>query len=256
MNAKRERSDGRASDEIRPVRFMTDYIEYPEGSVLVETGRTMVLCNATVEQGVPSWMVRSGRSGGWVTAEYAMLPRATEERTRRERLRPRGRTQEIRRLIGRSLRAAVHLDRLEEITITIDCDVLQADGGTRTASITGGYVAMALALGRRIQAGQLTPKVLRAPVAAVSAGLVDGRPMLDLSYEEDARAQVDANIVINAAGRFIEVQATAEGDPMERADLEELVNLAEAGVRRLIERQREALKRNEVQVPQESSSEG
>lgn len=256
MKSDYERSDGRTPDELRPVRFKTDYIEYPEGSVLIETGRTKVLCNATVEQGVPSWMVRSGRPGGWVTAEYAMLPRSTHERTRRERLRPRGRTQEIRRLIGRSLRAAVRLDQLDEITVTLDCDVLQADGGTRTASITGGYVAMALALGRRIEAGQLTPKVLRAPVAAVSAGLVDGRSMLDLSYEEDVGAQVDANIVINAAGRFIEVQATAEGDPIQRAELEGLVDLAEAGVRHLIERQLEALGRHDVQVPTEPSSQG
>ncbi len=254
MDADSERSDGRASDELRPIHFRTDYIDYPEGSVLLETGRTMVLCNATIESKVPSWIVRSGRPGGWVTAEYAMLPRSTHERTRRERLRPRGRTQEIRRLIGRSLRAAVALEKLDEITVTIDCDVLQADGGTRTASITGGYVAMALALGRRIEAGQLAPSVLRPAVAAVSAGLVDGRPMLDLSYEEDVRAQVDANIVINGAGRMIEVQATAEGDPMHRSEFERLVDLAQAGIQRLIAEQREVLGQHDVPLPGNNGS--
>ena len=255
MNQSFERADGRRPDELRPVRFDVGYIEYPEGSVLVETGRTMVLCNATVEEGVPSWMKRAGRPGGWVTAEYAMLPRATQERTRRERLRPRGRTQEIRRLIGRSLRAAVHLDALDPVTITIDCDVLQADGGTRTASITGGYVALALALGRRLEGSHPAADLFRAPLAAVSVGVVEGRPLLDLNYREDVSAQVDANLVLNAEGDYIEVQSTAEGDPIPRSTLDELLDLAEDGVQELIARQREVLISHDVQVP-ESGDDG
>lgn len=255
MNQSSERSDGRRPDELRTVRFETDYIDYPEGSVLVETGRTMVLCNATVEDGVPSWMMRAGRPGGWVTAEYAMLPRATQERTRRERLRPRGRTQEIRRLIGRSLRAAVRLEALDPVTITIDCDVLQADGGTRTASITGGYVALALALGRRLEGQGGAGKLFRAPLAAVSVGVVDGRSLLDLNYGEDVNAQVDANVVLNEEGEYIEVQATAEGDPIPRPTLNELLDLAEGGIRQLIERQREVLLSHDIQVPDSSEDE-
>lgn len=248
MNQSARRTDGRRADELRPLRFETDYIEYPEGSVLVETGRTKVLCNATVEDGVPSWMVRSGRPGGWVTAEYAMLPRATQERTRRETLRPRGRTQEIRRLIARSLRAAVRLEAMDQVTVTVDCDVLQADGGTRTASITGGYVALALALGRRLESGR-ADEVFRAPLAAVSVGVVGGRSLLDLNYEEDVSAQVDANVVINEAGEFIEAQATAEGDPIARSTLDGLLDLAENGVSELILQQREVLRSHQIEVP-------
>lgn len=256
MSQSFERRDGRSADELRPIQFRTDYIEYPEGSVLVETGRTKVLCNATVEPGVPSWMARSGKRGGWVTAEYAMLPRSTHERSRREGLRPRGRTQEIRRLIGRSLGAAVRLEALDEITVTIDCDVLQADGGTRTASITGGYVALALALGRQVEAGQLAAEALRAPVAAVSAGLVASQALLDLAYDEDVRAQVDANIVMDGAGRFIEVQAAAEGEPIDRSELEGLIGLAEGGIRQLVFHQRQALERHGITAPADSASQG
>lgn len=249
MSSAAARVDGRAANELRPLRFEIDYIDYPEGSVLVETGRTKVLCNASVEHGVPSWMMRAGRPGGWVTAEYAMLPRATQERTRRETLRPRGRTQEIRRLIGRSLRAAVQLEALDPVTITVDCDVLQADGGTRTAAITGGYVALALALGRKRSDGDQGAEVFRAPLAAVSAGVVEGRSLLDLNYEEDVNAQVDANVVVNAGGKYIEVQATAEGDPIPRAILNELLDLAESGVSSLIQQQRQVLRAHDVEIP-------
>lgn len=240
MIADRERGDGRQPDELRPIEFETDYIIYPEGSVLVAAGRTKVLCNASVESGVPGWMDRAGRRGGWVTGEYAMLPRATQERTRRETLRPRGRSQEIRRLIGRSLRAAVLLEQLEPVTITVDCDVLQADGGTRTASVTGGFVALALALMDQFGA-ESAVEVIRAPIAAVSVGVVDGRSLLDLNYEEDVAAQVDANVVLDGLGRFIEVQSTAEGEPIPRAALDELLDLAASGIAELISEQRRVL---------------
>ncbi len=235
------RAGGRGADQLRAVSFETDYIIYPEGSVLVATGRTKVLCNASVEEGVPAWMMAAHTSGGWVTAEYALLPRSTHERTSRETLRPRGRTQEIRRLIGRSLRAAVELSRLPRVTITIDCDVLQADGGTRTASITGGYVALALALSRMVAAGEASAEVFASPVSAVSVGMVERTPLLDLDYQEDSAADVDANIVMNMAGEFIELQATAEGAPLAPKQLEELLDLAAKGCRRLFEAQRSAL---------------
>ena len=235
------RVDGRADDELRPVRFITDFIPYPEGSVLIETGGTRVLCNVSVEETVPAWREASG--GGWLTAEYAMLPRATHTRTPRSAGFSGARSQEIRRLIGRALRAAVDLDRLGPLTLTVDCDVLQADGGTRTAAITGGYVAVALALGRMIQAGELAPEVLRMPVAAVSVGLVAGRPLLDLCYAEDAAADADLNVVMTGDGRFVEVQGTAEGSPFDRSMLDQLLDLAALGIEQLLQRQREALAR-------------
>jgi len=233
------RPDGRAADELRPVRFILDYVRYPEGSVLVEMGETRVLCNVTVEEQVPSW--RAGSGAGWLTAEYALLPRSTHQRTPREVGGLRGRTQEIRRFIGRSLRAAVDLERLGERMLIVDCDVLQADGGTRTAAVTGGYVAVALALRRLTQAGLLPSGLLRPPVAAVSVGVVNGLPCLDLCYAEDAVAQVDLNVVMDAGGRFIEVQGTAERSPFSREMLDRLLDLAARGIEELIRRQQEAL---------------
>jgi len=233
------RPDGRRSDELRPVNFILNYVEYPEGSVLIEMGRTHVLCNVSVEEKVPAWMTEGGV--GWLTAEYALLPRSTHTRTPRETHGLRGRTQEIRRLIGRSLRAAVDLDLLGERTLVVDCDVLQADGGTRTAAITGGYVAVALALRRLAKRSLVPPEVLRPPVAAVSVGVVSGEVWLDLCYAEDHNAEVDLNVVVADGGCLVEVQGTAEGSPFSRETLDRMLDLAALGVTRLIQHQREAL---------------
>jgi ribonuclease PH len=238
------RGDGRAADELRPVQLTLDYVQYPEGSVLIALGSTRVLCNVSVEDKLPRWLqVQSGGSQGWLTAEYALLPRSTHTRTPRETKGLRGRTQEIRRLIGRSLRAAVNLGLLGERQLTVDCDVLQADGGTRTAAVTGGYVAVALALQRLADQGVLPPQVLRSPVAAISVGIVDGIPLLDLEYSEDSQASVDGNVVMTAAGEIIEAQFTAEGEPFDRATLDVLLNLAEKGIGQLLAIQQEALER-------------
>ena len=234
------RNDGRAVDALREVKFTPDYVDYPEGSVLVEMGKTRVLCNVTVEEGVPKWM--SGRGTGWLTAEYAMLPRATHTRSPRETNGLKGRTQEIRRLVGRSLRAAVDLTQLGERTILVDCDVLQADGGTRTASVNGGYVAVGLALQRLAARGAIPADALLAPVAAISVGNIAGVPLLDLCYEEDHQAEVDLNVVMTAAGKFIEVQGTAEGEPFERAMLDAMLNLAQKGIGEIIDIQRQVLR--------------
>jgi ribonuclease PH len=233
------RIDGRAWDEMRPVRMTPGFVKVAEGSVLIEMGGTRVLCNATVEDSVPRWRLGSG--AGWVTAEYAMLPRSTHQRTRRETRGLGGRTQEIRRLIGRSLRAAVDLEKLGERTIILDCDVIQADGGTRTASITGGYVALALAVGRLVEAGELPLDVLSGGLAAISLGLVDGQLFLDLCYEEDSAAEADFNIVMTGDGRLIEVQGTAEGAPFDRAALDAMLDLAEQGIDQLLSLQRQVI---------------
>jgi ribonuclease PH len=235
------RPDGRGAGDLRPVRFELGYQEWAEGSLLFEMGRTRVLVAASVEDRAPRFLLGSGR--GWVTAEYSMLPRATTERTAREvgRGRPSGRTQEIQRLIGRSLRAVTDVERLGERTITIDCDVLQADAGTRTASITAGYIALALAVRSLRERGVISTDPLRDSVAAVSVGMVDGRPVLDLAYQEDARADVDFNVVMTGSGALVEVQGTAEGEPFSRDQLNELVDLAEVGVRKLTEIQRRVL---------------
>ncbi|MCS7220242.1 MAG: ribonuclease PH [Anaerolineae bacterium] len=233
------RPDGRAPDALRPVAFTLDYITYPEGSVLITCGATRVLCNVSVEEQVPAWL--AGRGQGWITAEYALLPRSTHVRTPREDRGPSGRTQEIRRLIGRSLRAAVNLEALGERTLIVDCDVLQADGGTRTASITGGWVAVALTLSRLIARGLIGPDVFKTPVAAVSVGVVEGMPLLDLCYQEDAQAAVDCNVVMTGAGEYVEIQGTAEGKPFTRAMLDQLLSLAEMGIRQLLNAQRAAL---------------
>lgn len=236
-----KRQDGRRRDQLRPISFTTDFIEYPEGSVLISTGKTKVLCNVSIEEDVPGWMERNEVGGGWVTAEYAMLPRSTHTRRSRETDGLGGRTQEIRRLIGRSLRAAVDLKKLGPRTCIVDCDVLQADGGTRTASITGGYVALALALQRLIREGSLTPDVFAPPVAAVSVGVIRDELVLDLCYEEDSKADVDLNVVMNANQRYIEIQGTAEGNPFSQRTLDSLLELANQGIEELISVQRRAL---------------
>jgi ribonuclease PH len=235
------RSDGRRPDELRPVSMTPDYIKYPEGSVLVTFGDTHVLCNVTVEERLPGWLFRSRARHGWVTAEYALLPRATQLRTERETLGLRGRTQEIRRLISRSLRAAVDLDLLGERQLIADCDVLQADGGTRSAAITGSYVALALAIRGLVDGGVIPQGALRRPVAAVSVGMVDGRPLLDLNYEEDSRAEVDLNVVMSGDGRFVEIQGTAEGEPFDRAAMDAMLDQAQLGIKQLVEVQRQVL---------------
>jgi len=233
------RVDGRAPDALRPLVIRPNCLDYAEGSALITCGRTRVLCAATVEATVPAWL--RGRGSGWVTGEYAMLPRSTLTRTRREVGGLSGRTQEIRRLIGRGLRASVDLEALGERTIIVDCDVIQADGGTRTASITGGFVALVLALRRLVEAGLVEQVVFRPAVAAVSVGLVDGEALLDLCYEEDSRAEADLNVVMNAAGGFVEVQGTAEGAPFTRGQLDQMLCLAERGIRRLLELQQRSL---------------
>ncbi|GAB4530243.1 MAG: ribonuclease PH [Anaerolineae bacterium] len=233
------RIDGRADHELRPVRFITGFVTHPEGSVLIETGGTRVLCNVSVEDRLPAW--REGSGGGWLTAEYAMLPRATHTRTSRSAGAEGARAQEIRRLIGRSLRAAIDVDRLGPRTLIVDCDVLQADGGTRTAAITGGYVAVMLALWRLRQLGDLPADVLVTPVAAVSVGVVHGRPLLDLCYSEDVAADVDLNVAMTGDGRFVEVQGSAEGSPFDRLMLNQLLDLATDGIGQLLQLQRQAL---------------
>jgi ribonuclease PH len=231
-----ERPDGRGPADLRPVKVELGYQEWAEGSVLLEMGRTKVLVAASFDERSPRFLQGTGK--GWVTAEYSMLPRATVERTSREvgKGRPSGRTQEIQRLIGRSLRAVTDLTKLGEGTLWIDCDVLQADAGTRTASITGGYLARALE-----ERGAVTKEVLTDSVAAVSAGMVGGRPVLDLSYEEDAMADVDFNVVMTGSGRLVEIQGTAEGAPFSRQELTALVDLAETGIQQLTEMQRHVL---------------
>jgi ribonuclease PH len=236
------RHDGRAPDQVRPVRIQLGTNVHAEGSCTVEFGRTRVNVTATVEDRVPAH--RRGTGQGWITAEYSMLPRATHDRGPREATQGRigGRTHEIQRLIGRSLRAAVDMGRIGERTITLDCDVLQADGGTRTASITGAFVAMAEAIGRMRKAGMLASDPIRQHVAAVSCGIVDGVAVLDLDYAEDFAAETDLNCVMGEDGRLIELQATAEGQPFSRAELEQMLALAGKGITELIAAQKEALK--------------
>ena len=239
-SGKAVRSGGRRADELRAVKFTRRYTAHAEGSVLAEFGATRVVCTASVENGVPAFLRNSGR--GWLTAEYGMLPRATHTRTAREAARGRqaGRTQEIQRLIGRSLRACIDLGAIGERTITIDCDVLQADGGTRTAAITGGYVALADAVDTLVGRGQLAASPLHGQVAAVSVGIVRGVPVLDLEYSEDVDAETDMNVVMNSGGAFIEVQGTAEGHAFRREELDAMLDLAAGGIARLFALQLEA----------------
>ena len=216
--------NNRKKDEIREIRISKEYIKYPEGSVLIELGNTKVICNATVEEKVPPFL--KGSSKGWITAEYSMLPRATNTRTKRESSNGKltGRTMEIQRLIGRSLRAAIDLKKLGERTIMIDCDVIQADGGTRTAAITGGYLALELAVNKLLDSGKITENPIVSKIAAISVGIVDGEVLLDLEYEEDSRAEVDMNIIMNDRGEFVEIQGTGEG---KTSNLKELNSLLE-----------------------------
>jgi len=235
------RKDGREPDELRPVLFVRDFTESAMGSVLVDFGRTRVLCTASLEDRVPPWLRGTGR--GWVTAEYSMLPGSTVERSDREAARGRqsGRTQEIQRLIGRSLRAVTDLEMIAELQITVDCDVLQADGGTRTAAICGGYVALHDAFSRMVAGGKIPAHPMTDACAAISVGVVDALAHLDLDYSEDARAEVDMNVVMTGAGRFIEVQGTAEGNPFSRSELDELLALAEKGITEIFDIQRATL---------------
>jgi ribonuclease PH len=235
------RSDNRSPEQMRPVNLVPDFIHTAEGSVLIEVGNTRVICTASIEETVPQFMRNTGK--GWISSEYAMLPRATLTRTPREvsKGRPSGRTQEIQRLIGRSLRAVVDLERLGERTVWVDCDVIQADGGTRTASITGAFVALGLALDKLVDAGTLRSSPLRDYVAAVSVGMVDGEILLDLCYEEDSRADVDMNFVMTAGRKLVEVQATAEHQAFDEMQLGKMLGMAAQGVQQLIAKQQAVL---------------
>jgi ribonuclease PH len=228
------RRDGREPDELRPVSFVRDFTDFALGSTLVDFGRTRVLCTASLEERVPPWLRGTGR--GWVTAEYSMLPGSTVERSNREAARGRqsGRTQEIQRLIGRSLRAVTDLEMIAELQVTVDCDVLQADGGTRTAAICGGYVAPHDAFTRMVAGRTIGAHPITDACAAISVGVVDALPYLDLEYSEDVRAEVDMNVVMTGSGRFIEVQGTAEGSPFSRSELDDLLGLAEKGIHELV----------------------
>jgi ribonuclease PH len=238
------RADGRGSDQLRPVAITRDYLVHPEGSVLVEFGVTRVICTASLEERVAPWLKGQGR--GWVTAEYGMLPRSTNTRMTRENRGPSGRSQEIQRLVGRALRAVVDLTKMGERTVWMDCDVIQADGGTRTAAITGSFVALADAIGRI--PGVKEGAIVRDCVAAVSVGIVAGEPMLDRAYGEDSAADVDMNVVMTGAGEFVEVQGTAEHTPFDRRRLDALLALAESGIRRLVRLQRQALASRDERV--------
>jgi len=235
------RSDNRAPDQLRPVNIVPEYISTAEGSALIEVGNTRVICTASVEEAVPSWMRNSGK--GWITGEYGMLPRSTLTRSPREVTRGHvgGRTHEIQRLIGRALRAVTDLGRLGERTIWIDCDVIQADGGTRTASITGSFIALGLAMQKLVEAGTLTAAPIRDFVAATSVGIVDGEILLDLNYEEDSRAEVDLNFVMTGSKKIVEIQATAEQRAFDEEHLHRMTELAKRGVESLIARQRAIL---------------
>jgi ribonuclease PH len=237
------RQDGRTPVQLRPIKFQNNIAPNALGSTLIEWGNTRVICAATMEESVPKWMTEQGVTGGWITAEYSMLPYSTLQRKPRDISKGKleGRTQEIQRLIGRALRSAVNLEKLGQRTIWIDCDVLQADGGTRTASITGAYVALVLAIRKLLSEGKLTENPLLHPVAAVSVGIVDGKILLDLTYNEDVAAAVDMNIVMNAAGEFIEIQGTGEESTFTRDQLMEMINLGKTAISQIIEIQKQAL---------------
>jgi len=233
-----KRDDGRSEKSIRPVKILRNYLKYPEGSVLIEMGNTKIICTASVAENVP--FHKKGSGSGWVTAEYAMLPRATAERTSREH-KTRGRTQEIQRLIGRSLRAVTDLDKLGERSIYIDADVIQADGGTRTAAITGSWVALKDAISYLRKQGTIAKDPVSENLAAVSVGIVKGVPMVDLAYSEDVVAEVDMNVVMTESGKFVEVQGTAEGEPFSKEDLDKMLSLGKEGILKLIKKQKEVL---------------
>lgn len=236
-----KRQDGRLPHELRQISFETEFTKWAEGSVLVKFGNTHVLCNVTIEDNLPGWLKSKQNRHGWVTAEYGMLPRSTHSRRNREQRWPKGRTQEISRLIGRSLRMAIDLNALGERTLILDCDVLQADGGTRTAAITGGWVAVCLALKPLIQNQAILESVIKHQIAAVSVGVVDGHLLLDLPYEEDSRAEADINVVMTGAGTLVEVQATAEKAPISTQQFRRLLDLAAAGAASLCSLQKETL---------------
>ena len=233
------RADGRLPGDLRPLRLQPGIAPACKGSALVCFGSTQVICGASVDKGVPSWMKAQGVAGGWITAEYSMLPYSTKDRNRRETMKPSGRTMEIQRLIGRSLRSAVDLVKLGSNTLTLDCDVLQADGGTRTASITGAWIALRLAANRMLKEGQITEDFVTEQVAAISVGMVEGRPLLDLCYTEDVAAEVDMNVVMTAKGRFIEVQGTGEESTFSRAELDQLLDVAGSGLETIFQWQRD-----------------
>nr|WP_293959111.1 ribonuclease PH [uncultured Fusobacterium sp.] len=237
LRSVKYREDGRAENQLRKIKITRDFNLYAEGSVLIEFGNTKVICTASVSEKVPPFL--KGQGKGWITAEYSMIPRATGERNQRESAKGKlsGRTMEIQRLIGRALRTAIDLEKLGERTVTIDCDVIQADGGTRTTSISGGYIALALAMKKLVNEGILAENPIISNVAAISVGIVGGTPMLDLKYSEDSAAEVDMNVVMNGEGRFVEVQGTGEEATYTRAELNELLDLAEAGINEIIELQ-------------------
>lgn len=241
LRSVKYREDGRAENQLRKIKITRDFNLYAEGSVLIEFGNTKVICTASVSEKVPPFL--KGQGKGWITAEYSMIPRATGERNQRESAKGKlsGRTMEIQRLIGRALRAAIDLDKLGERTVTIDCDVIQADGGTRTTSISGGYIALALAMKKLVNEGILAENPIISNVAAISVGIVGGTPMLDLKYSEDSAAEVDMNVVMNGEGRFVEVQGTGEEATYTRAELNELLDLAEAGINEIIELQNKVI---------------
>ena len=241
LRSVKYREDGRAENQLRKIKITRDFNLYAEGSVLIEFGNTKVICTASVSEKVPSFL--KGQGKGWITAEYSMIPRATGERNQRESAKGKlsGRTMEIQRLIGRALRTAIDLDKLGERTVTIDCDVIQADGGTRTTSISGGYIALALAMKKLVNEGILAENPIISNVAAISVGIVGGTPMLDLKYSEDSAAEVDMNVVMNGEGRFVEVQGTGEEATYTRAELNELLDLAEAGINEIIELQNKVI---------------
>lgn len=241
LRSVKYREDGRAENQLRKIKITRDFNLYAEGSVLIEFGNTKVICTASVSEKVPPFL--KGQGKGWITAEYSMIPRATGERNQRESAKGKlsGRTMEIQRLIGRALRTAIDLDKLGERTVTIDCDVIQADGGTRTTSISGGYIALALAMKKLVNEGILAENPIISNVAAISVGIVGGAPMLDLKYSEDSAAEVDMNVVMNGEGRFVEVQGTGEEATYTRAELNELLDLAEAGINEIIELQNKVI---------------
>lgn len=234
------RQSNRENNQLRDIEFITNFNPYAEGACLVKYGNTHVVCTATVDEKVPSWL--KGQDKGWVTAEYAMLPRSTQTRVPRESKKPSGRTQEIQRLIGRSLRAVVDLTKMKDLSICIDCDVLQADGGTRVASISGGFVALYIALGRLVKEGKLPENPIREFVAAVSCDIYNGEVVLDVDYNEDSNSQVDMNFVMTESGKIVEIQGTAEGEPFEEKDFAKLMDLGKQGIKQIIARQKEALK--------------
>nr|WP_294064130.1 ribonuclease PH [uncultured Fusobacterium sp.] len=241
LRSVKYREDGRAENQLRKIKITRDFNLYAEGSVLIEFGNTKVICTASVSEKVPPFL--KGQGKGWITAEYSMIPRATGERNQRESAKGKlsGRTMEIQRLIGRALRTAIDLEKLGERTVTIDCDVIQADGGTRTTSISGGYIALALAMKKLVNEGILAENPIISNVAAISVGIVGGTPMLDLKYSEDSAAEVDMNVVMNGEGRFVEVQGTGEEATYTRAELNQLLDLAEAGINEIIELQNKVI---------------